>query len=390
MQTSQDREFAKAVVERLRRESHQAFWAGGCVRDTLLGRPPEDFDVATSAHPEEVRRIFGERRTLQVGEAFGVVVVLGPPRVAPVEVATFRKDAAYSDGRHPDSVEYASAVEDAHRRDFTINGMFLDPVTSEVVDFVGGREDLAAGLIRAIGNADARISEDKLRMLRAVRFATQLDFHVEAATQQAIAKRAKEIALVSAERIGMEMRAILRHRNRARGVQLLDDCYLLPVVAPPLANTDRADCWRQTLAALDALGNARFEVALAALIVCRQPRDQGAAIVAAIRGTWRLTNREAALITWLIAKQQLVRDAAESTWPIVQPLLVHQHVDLLLQLGRALAVAASESRAGIEFCERKLELPRVQLDPPPLLNGDDLRSHGIPPGKILCQDSQVH
>ncbi|MFM8890387.1 MAG: CCA tRNA nucleotidyltransferase, partial [Planctomycetia bacterium] len=163
------RAFALEVVDRLRAAGHEALWAGGCVRDELLGRTPADYDVATSALPDEVRVVFGRRRTLAIGAAFGVISVLGPREAGQVEVATFRSDAAYTDGRHPAGVTITNAREDALRRDFTINGLFLDPLSGEVHDHVGGRADLAAGIVRAIGPAAVRFGEDHLRMLRAVR-----------------------------------------------------------------------------------------------------------------------------------------------------------------------------------------------------------------------------
>ena len=163
-----EREFAIDVVRRLRDAGYQALWAGGCVRDELLGHPPKDYDVATSARPEEVRRLF--RRTVAVGLSFGVVEVLGP-RPLKVQVATFRSDGSYSDGRHPDAVVFSTAREDALRRDFTINGMFFDPVKGDLLDYVGGRADLERRVLRAIGEPRVRFEEDKLRLLRAVRMA---------------------------------------------------------------------------------------------------------------------------------------------------------------------------------------------------------------------------
>ena len=163
------RRFAREVVGRLREAGHEAYWAGGCVRDELLGRIPADYDVATAATPEVVRELFGRRRTLAVGAAFGVITVLGPKPAGQVEVATFRADAPYTDGRHPAGVTFCSAREDAQRRDFTINGLFLDPLSGDIHDFVGGRADLAAGIVRAIGVPAMRFGEDHLRMLRAIR-----------------------------------------------------------------------------------------------------------------------------------------------------------------------------------------------------------------------------
>src|SRR3954468_14366645 len=175
-----EREFATDVVRRLEEAGHQALWAGGCVRDELLGQTPKDYDVATDARPEQVRRLF--RRTVAVGESFGVVEVLGPRREGMplrVQAATFRTDRRYLDGRHPEEVVFSSAREDALRRDFTINGMFFDPLQGRVIDYVGGQADLRARVLRAIGSASERFAEDKLRLLRAVRFATRFDLTLD-------------------------------------------------------------------------------------------------------------------------------------------------------------------------------------------------------------------
>lgn len=169
------RQFAVEVVERLRTAGYEALWAGGCVRDQLLQRTPKDYDVATSAHPDQIRDVFGRRRTLPIGAAFGVITVLGPKSAGQIEVATFRQDATYSDGRHPDSVTFSTAEEDARRRDFTINGLFYDPLNEQVIDFVGGQQDIDRRVVRAIGDPYERIAEDKLRMLRAVRFSATFD-----------------------------------------------------------------------------------------------------------------------------------------------------------------------------------------------------------------------
>ena len=203
------REFAIQVVSTLQSAGHEALFAGGCVRDRLVGRTPKDFDVATSAVPETVREIFGKKKTLAIGASFGVITVIGPKGADPIEIATFRRDGGYSDGRRPDGVEYTDAREDALRRDFTINGMFFDPIKEEVIDYVGGKADLEAKQIRAIGDPNQRIEEDKLRMLRGVRFASTFGFELEPVTLKAIQEHAKEIDVVSGERIGAEMRRML-------------------------------------------------------------------------------------------------------------------------------------------------------------------------------------
>src|SRR5271170_6893354 len=196
-----ERVFAMQVVRRLQEAGHEALWAGGCVRDELLGLVPKDYDVATDARPEQVQSLF--RRALAVGASFGVIEVLGPRshgRNLSVEVATFRTDGTYSDGRRPDQVIFASAREDALRRDFTINGMFFDPLKGELHDFVGGQDDLHARVLRAIGNPHVRFQEDKLRLLRAVRIATRFELAIEPQTAAAIQAMASQLPVVSAER----------------------------------------------------------------------------------------------------------------------------------------------------------------------------------------------
>src|SRR6516225_10098869 len=197
-----EREFAVDVVRQLRDAGFEALWAGGCVRDELLGLTPKDYDVATSARPEEVRRLF--RHTVAVGMSFGVVEVVGPRTDAGrlmVQVATFRSDVSYSDGRRPDAVVFSTAREDAERRDFTINGMFFDPLDGRLIDYVGGQEDLRGRVLRAIGDPRRRFDEDKLRMLRAVRLATRFGFVIEPATAEAIRALAATIGVVAAERV---------------------------------------------------------------------------------------------------------------------------------------------------------------------------------------------
>ena len=209
------RQWALEIVNQLQQAGYQTLWAGGCVRDALLDIKPKDYDVATAATPDEVQQLFGVKKTLSIGKSFGVITVIGTKSSGHIEVATFRRDGEYSDGRRPDSVQFTDAKEDAMRRDFTINGMFYDPIAEKVIDFVGGESDLERKLIRAIGDADQRIEEDRLRMLRGVRFAATYGFEIEAATMAAIQKRAADIDSVSPERIGTELRRMLAHRGKA-------------------------------------------------------------------------------------------------------------------------------------------------------------------------------
>ena len=219
---------ALSIVERLHRAGHQAYYAGGCVRDTLLGITPKDFDIATSARPEEVQSLFP--RTVAVGAHFGVIVVVEGGHE--FEVATFRSDDAYLDGRRPVSVTFSTPRQDAERRDFTINGMFFDPLRGEVIDYVRGREDLAARVVRAIGDPDARFREDRLRLLRAVRFAATFGFDIDPATWAAVQANAAEIHAVSAERIREELVRIFTSPSRVRGFDLLDASGLLAQILP--------------------------------------------------------------------------------------------------------------------------------------------------------------
>lgn len=217
-----NRQLALNIVRKLRDNGFQAYFAGGCVRDMLLGIRPKDYDVATDAHPEQVSQIFP--RTLKVGAKFGVVMVMHHKIM--VEVATFRTETGYHDGRHPDSVEFASLKEDAIRRDFTINGLYYDPVDDKVIDHVNGQKDIKAGIIRAIGDPEKRFSEDYLRMLRAVRFGSRFKFDIDGRTLKAIKHHAPKIRNISRERISIELEGILTHPNRQMGVSIFIDSKL--------------------------------------------------------------------------------------------------------------------------------------------------------------------
>jgi poly(A) polymerase len=228
---------ARSIVERLRAKGFEALYAGGCVRDKLLGLEPHDYDVATSARPEQVEALFP--RTVPVGAQFGVIIVLEGG--SEIQVATFRGDGAYLDGRHPESVHYTDAEGDARRRDFTINGLFCDPTKEEILDFVGGREDLKNRVLRAIGNPSERFAEDKLRLLRAIRFATTLGFEIDSGTWGALLSWAPEIHAVSAERIRDEFCKILLSPNRLQGFDLLDQSGLLRMILPEMESLKGCD-----------------------------------------------------------------------------------------------------------------------------------------------------
>jgi poly(A) polymerase len=231
------RAIALQVVRRLRDAGFEAYWVGGCVRDVLLGREPEDYDVATSARPDEVQALF--QHTIPVGKQFGVVLVIEGGRE--FEVATFRTEGDYKDGRHPSRVAFADAKADALRRDFTVNALFYDPCDNKIFDWVGGESDLKAKVLRTVGNPDERFAEDHLRLLRAVRFAAQLDFQIAAETLAAVVKNSSLIRTVSAERIRDELIKLFRPPHAARGLALLQDSGLLREVLPELSETVRCE-----------------------------------------------------------------------------------------------------------------------------------------------------
>jgi len=404
-----EREFAIEVVQKLRDAGFQALWAGGCVRDELLGLSPDDYDVATDATPEQVRKLF--KRTIAVGMIFGVIEVLGPHAedgYLKVQVATFRSDVSYSDGRRPDEVVFSTAREDAERRDFTINGMFFDPLERQLIDYVGGQADLQARVLRAIGDPALRFAEDKLRMLRAVRFATRFELTVDPATVDAIRTMAREITVVSAERIADELRKLLVSPHRARGMRLLDEtglaAVLLPEVVPMknlpqgLPSAPTGNLWEHTLRVLELLGpEASFAVAFAALlhdvgkprVVGRTPdrytfyqhEHVGRRLASEIGVRLKLSNHERDRIEWLVEKHQYLADAPRMRPSKLKQTLIHPGIQELLALHRADALASDRSADHVEYCAKLLrEWSDTDLNPPPLLTGYDLMRHGLEQG----------
>jgi poly(A) polymerase len=403
-----EREFAIDIVRKLRDAGHQALWAGGCVRDELLGIVPKDYDVATDARPEQVRRLF--RRTVAVGASFGVVEVLGP-RPLKVQVATFRSDGAYTDGRHPDEVVFSSPEEDAKRRDFTINGMFFDPLENKLIDYVGGREDLKAGLLRAIGDPALRFTEDKLRLLRAVRFATRFGLTIEPATEAAVRAMAGQITVVSAERIADELRKLLVDPNRARGMRVFMDLGLAAAVMPELPpmkglkqgppTAPTGDLWEHVLRVLELLApEPSFPLALAALLhdvgkprtVGRTPdrytfhghEHVGRRMASEVCLRLRLSNDERERVEWLVEKHQFLSDAKVMRLSKLKVTLAHPGIRELLDLHRADALASGRGVEHVDHCEQLLREwgPEV-LNPPPLLTGHDLQARGLEPGPLF-------
>ena len=365
------------MVRKLRAAGHTALFAGGCVRDLLLGRAAKDFDVATTARPEQVRSLFGQKRTLAVGASFGVIIVLGPRDAGQVEVATFRTEGPYHDGRHPASVAFSTPEDDARRRDFTINGMFYDPIDGRVLDFVGGEDDLVKKVIRAIGDPLERMTEDKLRMLRAVRFAATLDFELEAVTASAVRDMATQLVVVSAERIAQELKKMLLDDRRRRAVELAEHVALRSVILPELDPHARDPVeYDRTLRMLELLQKPAFELALAAWL-----HFLPEAVVYDICRRLKLSNDECDRTTWLVRHQLDLADAHLQPLARLKRTLAHADRDNLIGLLRVRLLASGSDLRPVLFCDEYLSrTPQTVINPAPLISGDDLKSLGLAPG----------
>jgi poly(A) polymerase len=402
---SDPRTLAIEIVRRLHDAGHEAYLAGGCVRDQLLGRAPLDYDVATSAPPETVQGLFP--RTVPVGVQFGVVLVLEGGHT--FEVATFRSDDAYVDGRRPSRVHFGSAREDAARRDFTINALFLDPLTGHVVDFVGGQDDLRRGVIRAIGDARARIAEDRLRMLRAARFAARLGFAIDPATRDAIVAAAPTISDIAAERIGDEIVKILTEGGARAGFLLLDETGLLARVLPEVAAMHgvaqspdyhpEGDVFVHTLGLLAQLPAGVPEtLALGALLhdvakpQCAGERDGritfyghshvGETVAVAICQRLRRSRMTWERVAYLVRNHLRLVQAPAMRLSTLKKMLREDGFDELLALARMDALASNGDLTYVEFCAKRREelAAEAPMHPPRLLRGEDLIALGYAPG----------
>lgn len=372
------KKFAREVVDRLREHGYEAYWAGGCVRDQLMDHEPKDYDVATDAHPEQVQEVFGRNRAHAVGAAFGVINIRGPKGAGHIEIATFREDQEYLDGRRPSGVIFSSAEEDAKRRDFTINGLFYDPIEQQVLDFVGGEADLEAEVIRAIGNPFERIAEDRLRMLRAVRFAAKFEFAIEPETVAAIRERADEIELVSRERITHELEVMFTHSNRVKALDLLAEVGLIPhLSAPPLQHQVESDDFALTRSIIANLSDPSFADVVAGYLWPFAPNKNE---LEELCRTWRISNDDRKYLAWLLANAETLLTANAEPWPKVQRRLIQTHCRQALGFLAAFCKASSHDPDGIQFCQERLTWPAERLNPTPLLNGTDLQQLGMKPG----------
>jgi poly(A) polymerase len=362
------------VIKQLRVAGHEALLAGGCVRDLLLGERPKDYDVATDARPERVIDLF--RHTRKVGVQFGVVLVRS--RKDWLEVATFRSDGEYVDGRRPSTVSFGDARADALRRDFTVNGMFLDPVAGEVRDYVGGRVDLEAGLIRAIGNPAERFAEDYLRLLRAVRFAARLDFKLEAETKLAMQRQASSLPQVAAERRREELSKMLGHPRRALAMEMLRVCGLLDSLWQDASwLPEQRDRAARLLPHLPV--DAPWELSLAILLSDRSPRE-----VEVISRALACSNEERQSLIWLVDKQDALQSPGELTLAELKRLLAARDFENLRVWQRALNALSPEGSRLDQILDQRIKaIPPESIAPQPFVTGTDLQNWGIEPGPVF-------
>jgi poly(A) polymerase len=373
-----NKQAAIKILRKLRSNGFEALLAGGCVRDMLLDKRAKDYDVATNAQPKEITELF--ERTLNIGAKFGVIIVLIENQQ--VEIATFRTETDYVDGRHPGSVKFTTATEDASRRDFTINGMFYDPLTKEVIDYIDGQADLRAKIVRTIGRPADRFSEDYLRMLRAVRFSTQLDFAIEPLTWSAICTNSSNIAQTSGERISIELEGILINPNRSAGASILFNSGLAEVIFPGLFSKHRK-------IAIEVLGQLRekidFPLALAGLFVgCETD------FAIEMSRILKLSKSQTKHTKFLLANRGKLLDDQMSLADL-KKILTEPYFADLYEFQRAIQMAEGgpNNTAALENLSNRIkELGDIELKPNPLLNGHDLIRLGAVPGPALGQLSQ--
>ncbi len=399
------KELAIQIVKVLRQSGHEAYFVGGCVRDLLLKKKPKDFDIATSARPEEVKKLFS--KTVAVGAQFGVMVVIGGGES--FEVATFRADKGYQDGRRPESVEFTGAQEDAVRRDFTVNGIFYDPIKKKVLDWVSGREDLKKKIIRAIGDPVLRFTEDKLRMLRAVRFASVLGFKIESRTKKAIQKLAPAIHVVSHERVRDELIKMFTGPNPALAMTLLDETKLLKEILPevdkmkgvaqPKAYHPEGDVFKHTKLLLKQLNKASVVLAFGALLhdvgkpktFKRADRIRfnghdlvGARMTEVILERLRFPNDLKQKITACVEGHMRFKDVRQMRESTLKKFLQRETFEVELEQHRIDCLASHGDLTNWRFLKKIMKtLTKEEIKPAPLINGRDLLALGYAEGPLI-------
>ena len=393
------------IVKTLQGNGYKAYFAGGCVRDMIMGRESADYDIATNALPNDVMHLFDE--TIPVGVQFGVVIVVKEGHN--FEVATFRTEGSYSDGRHPDYVAFSTPEDDVKRRDFTINGLLYDPIKNEMLDYVSGREDISKGIIRTIGNPIERFTEDKLRMIRAARFACRFNFPIHEKTRQAIIKLARQIHVVSAERIREELEKILTSPNPHIGIRLLDEFHLLQEILPEVSGMKgvrqpenfhpEGDVFVHTLLCLSKMKNPSWTLAMGLLLhdigktVTFEESDRirfnlhekvGADMAANICNRLKTSNAEKERIVWLVQKHLYFKDAQKMRLSKLKRLFASDGYPELAELCRIDALSSSGDLSDYNYCQEMFsKLPQEEVKPKPLINGLDLIALGLKPGPLF-------
>ncbi|MEM6915018.1 MAG: CCA tRNA nucleotidyltransferase [Verrucomicrobiota bacterium] len=409
------------IVERLQDAGEEAFFAGGCVRDRALGKEPKDFDIATSARPEQILKVFGKGE--MVGAHFGVILLR--EKGEHFEIATFRRDGEYEDGRHPNSVAFTDAREDAERRDFTVNGMFFDPVKGELIDFVGGQADLENRILRAIGDPHERFREDHLRILRAIRFATTLEFEIESGTWAAIREASDAVQTLPAERVREELDRIWIHRNRLRGFDLLVESGLMQLLLPEimaLQGCEQPPQWhpegdvfthtRRMLGLLPeeaslplVLSTLFHDIAKPATFEYDEEEDRirfnghdklGAQMTREILNRFKYSNQVIEFTTGAVAVHMKFKDVAEMRQSTLKRFLARENFADELELHRVDCLGSNGKLDHYDFIQEKTkEFSEEPLLPTPFLSGKDLIDRNLTPGPkfkeilIEAQDLQL-
>jgi len=363
-----NKEAAIKIISTLRQSGYQALLAGGCVRDMLLARDAKDHDIATDAKPDDVMKLF--RRTLAVGAKFGVVIVMLDSQQ--VEVATFRTESGYADGRHPEKVAFSNAKEDASRRDFTVNGMFYDPLDDEIFDYVGGVDDIEAKVIRTIGDANERFGEDYLRMLRAVRFSAQLGFEINSDTWNAICANAEKITLISGERISMEIESALTCQNNSNAANLLCESGLARQIFEGFKG-QTADYGVDVLSAMP--GGVSYMLAMGGLFAGVDTQFAMSKVELLM-----LSNRQVKQLAFLLENRgRLLQDNVSLA--DLKILLASGYFHELFVLQRAIDKVNGQDRDLLDRIEKRVNaIDQADISPKPLLNGNELLSMGVTPG----------